>query len=393
MQNAAKSKIWTWEFIIIFAFHFVVMFSMYSTLVTVGSVAIDEYGISPSTAGLVASIFIVGVLLGRALSGYQVNRIGAKKLMYIGTVLFFVTYILYFLEGGLYLLIAARLLNGIATGMVSTAMNTLATISVPETRRGEGISYFSLSMVIGAAIGPFLSFLLLERISFHTMLAGVGVLVLLMSLLLPMVKVNNFLKGEKKRTAKFVMIDRKVLPLGSSILFMGFAYSAVLSFLNIFAQQRDLVTAASIFFIVYSVTILMTRPVTGKLLDNRGANTILYPAFIVMAIGFIVLGQATTGFTLLLSAVLIGLGFGNHQSVSQAVCVKIADKENVGLATSTYFIMLETGLGFGPFLLGYIVPFVGYGGLYEWLVVSIGISMVIYFFVYGRHEKRNEPTY
>lgn len=387
-RSHGKSKIWTLEFIIIFAFHFIVMFSMYSTLVTVGSVAIDEYGISPSTAGLVASIFIVGVLIGRALSGYQVNRIGAKKLMYVGTVLFFATYILYFIDGGLYLLVAVRLLNGIATGVVSTAMNTLATISLPEERRGEGISYFSLSMVIGAAIGPFLSFLLLETISFHTMLLSVGVLVLLMSALLPKIKVNNFLSGEKRRKTKFVMIDKDVLLLGSSILFMGFAYSAVLSFLNVFAQERDLVTAASVFFIVYSVTILLTRPVTGKLLDVRGANIVLYPAFILMAVGFLVLGQASTGTVLLLSAVLIGLGFGNHQSVSQAVCVKIADRKNVGLATSTYFIMLETGLGFGPFLLGYIVPYAGYGGLYQWLVVSIGISMVIYYFVYGRKERR-----
>lgn len=388
VKKPEKSKIWTLEFIIIFAFHFVVMFSMYATLVTVGSVAIDEYNISPSTAGLVASIFIVGVLAGRALSGYQVNRIGARKLMYIGTVLFFLTYILYFIEGGLYLLVAVRLLNGIATGIVSTAMNTLATISLPEARRGEGISYFSLSMVIGAAVGPFLSFLLLENISFNTMLFGVGILVFLMSFLLPLIKVNNFVQGGKHQKAKFAMIDKDVLPLGVSILFMGLAYSAVLSFLNVFAQERDLVAAASVFFIVYSVTILLTRPYTGKVLDLKGANIVLYPAFIVMAAGFITLGQATSGFMLLLAAVLIGLGFGNHQSVSQAVCVKTADKGNVGLATSTYFIMLEIGLGFGPFILGYFVPYTGYGGLYEWLVLSIGISMVIYYFVYGRHERR-----
>lgn len=160
-----------------------------------------------------------------------------------------------------------------------------------------------------------------------------------------------------------------------------------MSFLNVFAQERDIVTAASVFFIVYSITILATRPITGKILDTKGANVILYPSFILMALGFMTLGQATMGATLLFAAVLIGLGFGNHQSISQAVCVKLANKENVGLAASTYFIMLEMGLGFGPFLLEYVVPYVGYGGLYQWLILSIGVSMIIYYFVYGRYEK------
>ena len=130
-KSRHKGKIWTNEFAIIFIFHFIVMFSMYSTLVTVGNVSIEKYGAAPSIAGFVASIFIVGVLIGRALSGYQINNIGARKIMYIGTLLFFITYILYFIDGGLYFLIAVRLLNGLATGIISTALNTLATISVP----------------------------------------------------------------------------------------------------------------------------------------------------------------------------------------------------------------------------------------------------------------------
>lgn len=387
-KSRHRGKIWTHEFIIIFIFHFIVMFSMYSTLVTVGNVSMEKYGSAPSIAGFVASIFIVGVLIGRALTGYQINNMGAQKIMYIGTLLFFATYILYFMDGGLYFLIAVRLLNGIATGIISTALNTLATISVPAERRGEGISYFSLSMVLGSAVGPFLSFLLLEYISFNTMLIYIGIIVLVISLMLPAIKINNTVRAEGAGKAKFVMIDKEVLPMGMSILFMGLAYSAVLSFLNLYAIEINLITAASAFFLVYSAAVLLTRPVTGKILDSFGANVILYPSFIVMAAGFFILGQATAGMVLLLSGFLIGLGFGNFQSVAQAVCVNIAKKENVGLATSTFFIMLEIGLGFGPFFLGLIVPAVGYGGLYQLLVLSILAAMVIFHFVYGRSEEK-----
>lgn len=363
---------------------------MYSTLVTVGSMTIENYGAAPGTAGFAASVFIVGVLAGRALTGHQINNMGARKIMYIGTVFFFITYALYFIDGGLPLLIAARFLNGVATGIISTALNTLATISVPPERRGEGISHFSLSMILGAALGPFLSFLALEHISFNMMLIYVVIIVLTVSFLLPLIRINNTLKPESAPKGKFVMIDRDVVPMGFSILFMGLAYSAVLSFLNTYALGMNLVTAAGVFFLVYSAAVLMTRPVTGKILDRYGANVILYPAFIMTAVGFFTLGQATAGGVLLLAGFLIGLGFGNFQSAAQAVCVKVAERENVGLATSTFFIMLEIGLGFGPFFLGMVIPFTGYGGLYQLLVFSIVAAMIIFHFVYGRHEKKYE---
>lgn len=384
-----SEKIWTKEFIIIFFYHFIVMFSMYVSIVTIGNFAIENFNASASTAGLVASIFIVGVLAGRAISGYQVNRLGARKIMYIGTVLFFLTYGLYFIDGGLILLIAARFLNGFATGLISTALNTLATISVPENRRGEGISYFSLSFVLGSAVGPFLGFLLLEIMSFNTMLILVLIAVFIVALMTPMVRTNNITRNYKPEAGKFRMIDRDALPMGFSVLFMGLAYASILSFLNLYAIEVNLVTAASFFFLVYSAVVMLTRPLTGKMMDQKGANIVLYPTFIFMAIGFYVLGNSTTGFVMLLAGALIGLGFGNFQSIAQTVCVNLADRDNVGLATSTYFIMLEVGLGFGPFFLGFLVPSLGYGGLYQSLVISILVGLVIFYFVYGRHESRN----
>src|SRR5699024_12251751 len=127
----------------------------------------------------------------------------------------------YFVEGGLALLIAARLLNGFATGVVSTSLNTLATISVPESRRGEGISYFSLSFVLGSAVGPFLGFLLLEVMSYSTMLILVLAAVLIVALMIRLAKINNISRDYKPETGRLKMIERKALPIGSSALLMG----------------------------------------------------------------------------------------------------------------------------------------------------------------------------
>lgn len=382
--SAYAPRIWTKEFTAIFAFHFILMGAMYSTLVTVGNYAIEKYDVNPSIAGFVASIFIVGVLLGRGVTGFQINYLGARKIMLGGTVLYFLTYILYFFDFGLTFLIVTRLLNGIATGMISTALNTLATISVPEERRGEGISYFSLSMVVASAVGPFLAFLLLEQISFETMLIYVGILMFVVVLMIPLIKTNNVTKNTAVKPEKFVLIEKNSLRMLMSIFLMGLAYSSVLSFLNTYAIEIDVVTAASFFFIVYAAAVLSTRPFTGRLIDQKGPNVVIYPTFILMAIGFFLLGNASTGFVFLIAGFIIGLGFGNFQSAAQIICVKVAPKENVGLATSTFFIILEVGLGFGPVFLGLIVPFVGYSGMYLWLIAPIILAGIFYMLMIGK---------
>ncbi|MNW21796.1 major facilitator superfamily transporter [compost metagenome] len=59
----------------------------------------------------------------------------------------------------------------------------------------------------------------------------------------------------------------------------------------------------------------------------------------------------------------------------------------MGLANSTYFIFLDLGLGFGPFALGYLVPELGYRGLYLALVGVIVAGIGVYYVLHGRKDK------
>ncbi len=132
---------------------------------------------------------------------------------------------------------------------------------------------------------------------------------------------------------------------------------------------------------------LVTRPFTGRLMDLKGANIIVYPAFVVLFAAYLVLGNAQSGWMLLLAGGLIGLGYGNFQSIIQALCIKLAEPKNVGLATSTFFICLDFGLGVGSYIFGQLVPFIGYGGLYNSMTIIVVIAAVMYYMVYGRKEK------
>lgn len=376
--SKVRSRIFTLEFIIVFIFHFILMFSMYTTLVSISGVSMEKYGIGPSLAGFVASVFILGILIGRAASGNFINKIGIKNVVWGGVVMFFLTYVLYFLDFGLTFLIIVRLLNGFATGYISTALNTLATIILPEDRRGEGISYFSLSLILASSIGPFMSFTIFKDMPFNQMLLIVLIIMAVTTVSFLFVKTNN--SYSKDREVTFKLLDKKAAVMSPGILILGFTQSTIFAFIGTYTLINGYYLAASLYFIVYSIATMLTRPITGRILDYRGPVGLIIATIIFNAIGYYILGGAINDWMVLISAAVIGLGMGNYQSIAQATCVSLGDKDNIGLSTSTFFISLETGLGFGPLILGAVAAYVGYGSMYQLMVIPIAVALIHFIF-------------
>src|SRR5699024_7460844 len=150
----AKEKLWTKDFILVSIVNFVLMLSMYLLLVTMATYATETYNASISLGGLVASIFVIGSLIGRLFSGKQIMQVGSKKILITGAAAFLILTLFYFFPIGIYPLILLRLLQGIGLGMATTATGTIVSQVIPASRNGEGIGYFSMSIVLATAIGP-----------------------------------------------------------------------------------------------------------------------------------------------------------------------------------------------------------------------------------------------
>lgn len=172
----------------------------------------------------------------------------------------------------------------------------------------------------------------------------------------------------------------------SVALVFGFSYSGVMSFLSFYAEEIDLVAASSFYFLVYACVVSISRPFSGRFFDQYGANLVSYPCFILFALGMLLFSQASTSWMLLGAAVLIGLGYGNFNSIAQAIAIKVTEPHRFGLATSTFFIFFDLGLGIGPFVLGFVVPFIGYRLVFLAMVGLIVLCIPLYYWMHGRHE-------
>lgn len=383
-----NSKLWTKDFMIVSSVNFFLTLIFYLLMVTIAVFAVDYYSATTSQAGLVTGIFIIGTLIGRLYIGRAIDKIGRKKTLFIGLIFFTLTTLLYFESVGIAFLLMTRFIHGIALGVASTATGTIAAQIIPAARKGEGIGYFSMSTTLATAVGPFIGLLMMQKVSFQVIFVfclAIGIIALMTTFFLyvPAVETSDVKKPGFQLSS---FIEPKAVKIAFITLAIAFAYSGVLSFINFYAMEVDLVKAASFFFLIYSAAVLVSRPFTGRLMDSKGANYVMYPAFILFAAGMFVLSTANSSFTLLLAGALIGLGFGNMQSCTQAVAVKLTPAHRMGLATSTFFIFLDAGLGFGPYLLGFIIPVTGYGKLYGMMAVFVLLSAILYYFLHGKKE-------
>ncbi|WP_134683689.1 MFS transporter [Brevibacillus migulae] len=390
-MSQARPRLWSKDFIVVSSINFFLTLVFYLLLVTIAVYAVDVFQASTSQAGLVTGIFIIGTLIGRLFIGRMIDFIGRKKTLFIGLLCFTLTTLLYFVNFGITFLLVNRFLHGLTLGIASTATGTIVAQIIPAARKGEGIGYYSMSATLATAIGPFIGLYMSQHTSFQVIFGFcliLGIISFLTAFFVhvPAVEVSTRPTASSGLSISSY-IEPKALPIAFVTLAIAFCYSGVLSFLNFYAKEVDLVNTASFFFIVYAVAVLASRPFTGRMLDQKGANYVMYPAFLLFAAGMFLLSVAGHSLTLLTAGILIGLGFGNMQSSTQAIAVKLTAPQRLGLATSTFFIFLDAGLGFGPYLLGFIIPVTGYRTLYVIMGVLILASALLYHVLHGKKDR------
>lgn len=378
-----KSKLWTKDFVLVALINFITYLVYYLLMIIIAEFAMESLNASPSQAGSAVGTFIMGALVSRIIAGSLIDRIGYKRMLFIGLAIYLVSSFFYYPITNLFVLMAVRFIHGIGFGTTSVVTSTVAAQIIPIERRGEGIGYYSLSTTLASAIGPMLGMFLVHHLSFHTIISLAIVLLVIgvfgaFILRVPKVKKVAPIHSQQKISIHH-FLEKNAVPISLIGMLLGIGYSSIVSFLTSYTAEINLVTAGSFFFIAYSIAILFSRPLAGRWIDTKGENFVMYPSFIAFAIGLFLMGTAANGFMLLLSAVFIGAGFGTFLSSGQTIAIKVAPEHRIGLATSTFLAIVDFGVGIGPSILGALVPIIHYRGVYVSMAVLALIAGACYF--------------
>ena len=90
----------------------------------------------------------------------------------------------------------------------------------------------------------------------------------------------------------------------------------------------------------------------------------------------------------LLAGAIMGLGFGNFQSLSQVSGISLVPRERFAQATSTIFIFFDLGVGMAPYLSGFLVQPVGYAGIFAINAAVVALTIPLYWVVWKNRPQK-----
>ena len=388
-----SEKLWTRDYMFDIGVNFLVYCVHFLLMLWSTSYAIYTWHASISMAGLASGLFIVGALFARIPAGRFIDFIGRRRMFLVGTALFFLLILCYEMAPTLELFMVVRFIHGLAFGTTSTAASTVVASLVPLHRMGTGIGYFTLGVTMASAIGPFIA---MNLTSAHAFTLGIEICAaaagLIFLLSFGIHAPERTIMPEERRDLTRISFDRffslPALGISCIALMGGVCYSTVLSFLGAYTSSIGITgIGATGFFLCFAATSFISRPLTGYLLDHRGGNIVIYPSLLCMAAAMVIIANATTDIPLLIGALLLGFGYGTITASCHALAVHCAPMHQVGVATSTYFVLLDFGIGIGPYTLGSFVPTYGFSFVYLAAAVLSLAGIGLYYYLLGRHGR------
>ncbi|MBP1931390.1 MFS transporter [Ammoniphilus resinae] len=387
-----QETIWNRDFIGIWLSNFLTFMTFYSLVATLPIFVIDILKEGKEQIGPVMTSFLLAAVLSRPLAGRWLDQFGRKKILIASLALLLASTVGYLAVKGFFILLALRFLHGLGFGVATTATGSVAADLIPAKRKGEGIGYYALSMNTAMVFGPFLGLTLVQTFSFSVYLVVISIFSIVSFLVGSMVKTPIIAesKKEKKSLHWKTFIEPNAVPISLVSLLLSFAYSGLLTFIPVYALELDLSSYAGMFYLVYAVMMLVTRPFTGRMFDRFGEHVLVYPCIILYAIGLIALSQATTPFWFLFSGAIIGLGFGTLFPCVQTIAIMATPPARSGLATGTFFLFYDIGIGVGASILGTIASVTNYQEMYLISAVLVAVTALVYYAVYHRSASRKK---
>ena len=353
-------------------------------------VYVDELGGSRTAVGLIIGIFTISAVAVRPFIGRLLDTHGRRGILLIGLVIFIISTAAYHWAATVALVLAIRFIHGFGWGACTTATGTAAADVIPRPRLAEGMGYFGLAATLSMTIAPAVGLYLIYNYSF-TALFAVSVALCVISLLFaaavkyqPITPAAGNVPGALFEPAAF---------RPSVVMFLcTTAYGAVVTFIALYAEQQGIpIDRIGIFFTVFAITLTITRPLAGMLVDRRGYDVVVIPGLLFVTVTMLLLSQATGLWMFLLAGVLFGLGFGTIHPSMQAMAVQFVPPHRRGAANGTFFSAFDLGIGAGAIVWGAVSQAFDYNTMYL-LAAGPGILALVAYVVMGRQNPPKEAT-
>jgi MFS family permease len=357
-----------------------------------GPLAADALGFGISIAA-----FSIAALLARPIVGWASDRFGRRPLLIAGSVITIGALALHLVATNLAIFTLARAGLGIGEGFFFVAALAAGSDLAPASRRGEALSFLSLSLYMGVVIGPFVGEIVLDQGGFDAVwlvAAIVAGLALLLTLLVPETAPSRLRSavGEPPTALDPSASDDRavgsrarlfhpkgILP-GLLILSGAWGMSGYFTFLPLYADDIGL-DGAGLPLALYGLVVIGLRVVGARLPDRVGAPRLSGAAMIVAAIGLAIIGLLVTPFGLLVGTVVYATGVAFLFPAVMSCAVGLVPAAERGSVLGTTSAFLDLGFGIGPVVLSLLVVeaagAAGFGAVFLFCAAVAGAGAIL----------------
>jgi MFS family permease len=326
-----------------------------------------------ATIGLIGVVIAarhIGTMIFDVPAGVLVTRMGLRRTMIAGVILFGVSAVWAGLSPNIISLIAARILTGVSFALWSISRHTYIAAAVPMDVRGRALSLFGGISRIATILGPLLGGLLGAyvgiRVPFFAQ-AGVAIVTLVVVL----TTTRNMIEPVRSKARHNVFSElgsvvsrhrRDFATAGVAAVMLQFLRAGREFLIPVWGGELGLPLDKIGYIATASFAVdSMLFPLVGYSMDKWGRKSTGIPAFIFLSIA-IALIPLTGSFGALLAVGLLA-GFGNGLSSGFVLIMgtDLSPKENPGEFLGVWRLISDTGGASGPIAIGGIAQVVTLG--------------------------------
>ncbi|WP_402718900.1 MFS transporter [Janthinobacterium rivuli] len=326
-----------------------------------------DLGVNLPSAGLLVSLYALGVAVGAPVLTALTGKIPRKTLLLSLMVLFTLGNLLAWKSPGYETLVVARILTGLAHGVFFSIGSTIATSLVPKDKAASAIAIMftglTVALVTGVPLGTFIGQHFGWRETFLAV-SALGLVAFIGSLLY----VPSTIKHSKPAS-----LLQQVQVLGQPRLLLVYAMTAVgyggsfIAFTYLAPILQDVsgfsAGAVGVVMLVYGVSVAFGNIWGGKLADKKGPVSALKLIFLLLALVLLLLTFTAPHPVLVIITVLLwgAVAFGNVAGL-QVYVVQQAEHftpRAVDVASGLNIAAFNLGIAGGAWGGGLIVEHLG----------------------------------
>lgn len=337
----------------------------------------QQYRADALTVGFLSAAFSIAQFAASPFLGALSDRIGRRPVILVNILGSSIAYFLFGWVNSLWMLMLARVLEGITGGSISTAQAYIADVTPPEDRMKRfGLigAVFGLGFVIGPAFGGFLSTYSLSMPAY-----AAGVLCFLAAVfgffMLP-----ESLPVEKRATVRLRLSDanpfQKIADALSrdsiraillAIFSVNVAFSGLQSNFALFTLKRFQMGPqdnAWIFVYIGLLSIFMQGVVVRRMPKTLNPVTTCITGLTAMAFGFLGISMATQSWHLYPAIAILAFGNGiAAPMLTGLISRRVGEQEQGTVLGSSQAILSSTRI-VGPLFAGFVFDALGSGAPY-----------------------------